>query len=158
MSTDRIEREIKIQAPIDRVWAALTEPDAVGTWFGTGAPASVDLRPGGEMLVDHGEHGRYPLAIVEVDPPRTLAYRWASGYPGQPATQSNSTLVRFTLESSSEGTLLTVVESGFDSIVIPAEREESAGYASHSQGWTHVMGKLGSYVEGSDRDPMLPQQ
>jgi uncharacterized protein YndB with AHSA1/START domain len=157
-STDLIDREITIQAPPEDVWAALTEPEAVGTWFGTGAPAKVDLRVGGEMVVDHGPYGSYVMVVVEVDVPRAFAYRWASAYPGVPATEENSTLVRFTLDPVDGGTLLRVVESGFDALVIPPDREEAAGYASHQQGWADVVGKLGDYVTGADRTPMLPPQ
>ena len=155
MSADRIEREITIQAPIERVWAALTEPAAVGTWFGTGEPVEIDLRPGGVMVLDHGEHGRYPTLIVDVEPPRAFSYRWASGYPDVAATEANSTLVEFTLEPATDGTLLRVVESGFDALVIPADRQAAAGFDSHSQGWVEVMAKLGGYAEGSEVSPLL---
>ena len=47
MQKDRIEQEIVIAAPIERVWAVLTEPAHVGRWFGQGGPAEIDLRPGG---------------------------------------------------------------------------------------------------------------
>src|SRR5205085_9304392 len=33
---DRIAREISIAAPVERVWAVLTEPAHVGSWFGQG--------------------------------------------------------------------------------------------------------------------------
>jgi uncharacterized protein YndB with AHSA1/START domain len=156
MSTDRIEREVMIAAPPERVWAVLTEPAHVGTWFGTGSPAEIDLRPGGLMMLDHGEHGRYPTLIVKVDPPRAFSYRWASAYPDVVATLENSTLVEFTLEPAEGGTVLRVVESGFDAIEIPAAREESAGFESHSTGWTGVIEKLGAYAEGRDESPLLP--
>jgi uncharacterized protein YndB with AHSA1/START domain len=156
MSADRIEREIKIQAPIERVWAVLTEPAHVGMWFGAGVPAEIDLRPGGVMVLDHGEHGRYPTLIIDVDPPRAFSYRWAAGYPGITATEDNSTLVEFSLEASADGTLLRVVESGFDTLVIPAGREDSAGFESHAQGWAGVVVKLGDYAENRDVSPLLP--
>jgi uncharacterized protein YndB with AHSA1/START domain len=156
MSTDRIEREIRISAPIERVWAVLTEPAHVGTWFGAGMPAEIDLRPGGVMVLDHSEHGTYPTVIVKVDPPRAFSYRWASAYPGVVATEENSTLVEFTLDPTPGGTLLRVVESGFDTLVIPAGREGSAGFESHSEGWTGVVAKLGEYAEGGEVSPMLP--
>jgi uncharacterized protein YndB with AHSA1/START domain len=156
MSTDRIEREIKIAAPVDRVWDVLTNPAHVGVWFGRGEPADIDLRPGGHMKLDHGEHGSYVTVIVTVDRPRTFAYRWASAYPGAIATEENSTLVEFTLEPAGDGTLLRVVESGFDSLTIPVAREESAGFASHAKGWSGVVTKLGAYAEGVDDAPLLP--
>jgi uncharacterized protein YndB with AHSA1/START domain len=38
---DRIEREVWLPAPIDAVWAALTEPERLSAWFGTSALADV---------------------------------------------------------------------------------------------------------------------
>ncbi|HEY5274624.1 MAG TPA: SRPBCC family protein [Acidimicrobiales bacterium] len=156
MSTDRIEREIMIAAPPERVWAVLTEPAHVGIWFGTGSPAEIDLRPGGLMVLDHGEHGSYSTLIVKVDPPRAFSYRWASAYPDAVATPENSTLVEFSLEPAAGGTVLKVVESGFDAIEIPAARETDAGFESHSKGWTGVIEKVGAYAERRDESPLMP--
>jgi uncharacterized protein YndB with AHSA1/START domain len=147
MTSDRIDREISIAAPVDRVWAVLTEPEHVGSWFGQGSPAEVDLRPGGTMVLDHGEYGIFRTRIEKVDPPHYLAYRWASAYPGEAATDTNSTLVEFTLTPDGEGTRLTLSESGFASLSIPPERVSTAGYDSHSAGWTEVLGNLSTYAE-----------
>jgi uncharacterized protein YndB with AHSA1/START domain len=156
MGADRIEREIAISASPERVWEVLTEPEHVGTWFGVGVPAEVDLRPGGLMRIDHGEHGRYSTLIVHVDPPRAFSYRWASAYPDVVATVVNSTLVEFSLEPIAGGPLLRVVESGFDALQIPLERERDAGFESHSSGWSGVIEKLGAYAEGRDSSALLP--
>ncbi|MFE0024879.1 SRPBCC family protein [Amycolatopsis sp. NPDC059021] len=139
MVKDRIEQEIVIDAPVERVWAVLTEPEHVGQWFGHGEPPPIDLRPGGVMRLDHGEHGQFPTVFVEVEAPRYLSYRWASGFPGELATESNSTLVEFTLSPEGDGTRLNVVESGF------AQRPQAAGparddsYESHEGGWSEVL-------------------
>ncbi|SHN45285.1 SRPBCC family protein [Cryptosporangium aurantiacum] len=147
MNRDRIQRETFVKAPVERVWAVITEPKHVGVWFGQGAPAEVDLRPGGIMRLDHGEHGVYPTLIVAVDPPRYLAYRWAGGYPGEVADEANSTLVEFFLDAEEDGTRLRVTESGFAALTIPAERERSAGYDSHDRGWREVVDNLKEYAE-----------
>ena len=55
MVPERIEREIVIEAPIDVVWAVLTEPEHVAGWFSD--LAEIDLRPGGEATFDWREHG-----------------------------------------------------------------------------------------------------
>jgi uncharacterized protein YndB with AHSA1/START domain len=156
LSTDRIEREINIAAPPERVWAALTEPQAVGMWFGTGAAVEVDLQQGGVIVIDHGRHGKYPAVIVTVDPPRTFSYRWAAAYPGVRATEENSTLVEFTLEPLDDGTLLRVAESGFDRLTIPADREEAAGFEGHSRGWLGLLEKAGEYAITGHVDPPIP--
>jgi uncharacterized protein YndB with AHSA1/START domain len=147
MTSDRIEREITIAAPVERVWAVLTEPEHAGVWFGQGAPTQVDLRPGGIMVLDHGEYGVFQTRIEKVDPPHYFAYRWASGYPGEVATDTNSTLVEFTLAPDGDGTRLSLSESGFASLNIPAERERTAGYDSHSQGWPVKLEDLRKHAE-----------
>ncbi|ARH91114.1 MULTISPECIES: SRPBCC family protein [Streptomyces] len=144
---NRIEREISIDAPVERVWAVLTEPEHVGSWFGQGEPTPVDLRPGGIMHLDHGQYGQFPTTIVKVDPPHYFSYRWASAHPGEVAVEGNSTLVEFTLTPDGAGTRLRVVETGFEEIAIPAERASTAGYESHSDGWTEMTKKLRQYTE-----------
>ncbi|MGW4206127.1 SRPBCC family protein [Streptomyces sp. NPDC004726] len=147
MSKDRIEKEITIAAPVERVWAVLTEPEHVGSWFGQGEPTPVDLRPGGTMFLDHGEFGQFPTTIVEVDPPTRFAYRWASAYPGEQAVDGNSTLVEFTLTPVGDGTHLRVVETGFASIVIPEDRMDTASYESHEGGWAEQVVNIQKYAE-----------
>ena len=36
---DRIERTVRIDRPLDRVWAAITTAEGLGTWFGHSAEA-----------------------------------------------------------------------------------------------------------------------
>ncbi len=144
---NRIEREISIAAPVERVWAVLTEPEHVGAWFGQGEPAPIDLRPGGTMHLDHGEYGQFPTTIVKVDPPHYFSYRWASAHPGEVAVEGNSTLVEFTLTPEGDGTRLRVVETGFEEIAIPEERMPTAGYESHCAGWTGQAENIKQYAE-----------
>lgn len=145
MSDDRIEREIFIEAPVSKVWSVLTEGEHVGQWFGQGKPAPIDLRPGGIMHLDHGEHGQFPTKIVKVDEPRYLSYLWAGAYPGVEATEDNSTLVEFTLDAEGEGTRLRLVESGFATLTIPPGSDFSLG--QNSEGWTAMVANLRTYVE-----------
>ena len=154
MREDSITREIEIDATVDRVWEVLTRADHVATWFGTGAPIDIDLRPGGIMTLDHGEHGRYRTRFVEVTPPSVLSYRWAAGFPDQLPDESNSTLVEFTLESTATGTTLRVVESGFASIEMPPDRERAAGFDNHSEGWSDVLQRAADFAEGKAVQPL----
>ncbi|MFJ8672618.1 SRPBCC family protein [Streptomyces sp. NPDC093589] len=147
MSKDRIERDITIAAPVERVWAVLTEPEHVGKWFGQGEPTPVDLRPGGVMYLDHGEYGQFPTTIVKVDPPHFFSYRWASAFPGEVAVEGNSTLVEFTLTPEGDGTHLRVVETGFAALTIPEGRQATASYESHSGGWTGQVDNIRQYAE-----------
>ncbi|MGK5677976.1 SRPBCC family protein [Actinoplanes sp. URMC 104] len=147
MSKDRIERETFIAASVERVWAVITEPGHVGAWFGSGEPAEIDLRPGGIMRLDHGQYGIFPTLIVAVEAPRYFAYRWASAFPGEVANEGNSTLVEFFLEPDGAGTRLRLVESGFAGLRIPPEREDTAGFDSHDEGWRGIVEELRQYAE-----------
>jgi uncharacterized protein YndB with AHSA1/START domain len=148
MQEDRIERTVQIAATTERVWEILTAPEHIGSWFGPGTPATVDLRPGGVMVLEPGPPGEQYLArVVKVDPPHYLAYRWASAYPGVLADETNSTLVEFHVTAEGATTRLTVCESGFAALTIPADRMPFASYASHSQGWPEIMHNLVVYIE-----------
>jgi uncharacterized protein YndB with AHSA1/START domain len=147
MEEDRVERTVHIAATTERVWEILTKPEHIGHWFGDGSPATVDLRPDGVMVLEPMPGERTLARIVKVDPPHYLAYRWASAYPDVLADETNSTLVEFHLTADGAMTRLTVCESGFAALTIPAGREAFASYESHSQGWTEVLRNLADHVE-----------
>ena len=115
MTQDSIEREVTIEAPVERVWSVITEAEHLGRWFGD-AGAEIDLRPGGELTM-RWESGDTARARVEtVEPPRRFAYRWfhySHADDGGEHTPANSTLVEFTLTPEGAATRLRVVESGF---------------------------------------------
>lgn len=147
MEQDRVERTVHIAATTQRVWEILTTPEHIGRWFGSGTPATVDLRPDGVMVLEPGHGERYLTRVVKADPPHYFAYRWASAYPDVLADDTNSTLVEFHLTADGDGTRLKVCESGFASLTIPAGRERFASYDSHSQGWTDVLQGIAAYIE-----------
>jgi uncharacterized protein YndB with AHSA1/START domain len=147
MEQDRVERTVHIAATTQRVWDNLTKPEHIGHRFGSGSPATVDLRPGGVMVIDPGPGERYLARVVKVDPPHYFSYRWASAFPDVLADETNSTLVEFHVAAEGAMTRLTVCESGFASLKIPAGREAFASFESHSQGWTEVIRTLAEYVE-----------
>ena len=143
MSRDRIERETTIAAPVERVWALVTEPEHLGAWFGD-AGAEIDLRPGGAMALTWEEHGTVRARVEAVEPPRRFAYRWASAMDVEP-TDGHSTLVEFLLEPEAGGTRLKVVESGFGALDVPAE-ERAAKSDDNAEGWAHELGHLAEYA------------
>jgi uncharacterized protein YndB with AHSA1/START domain len=70
------ERHVK-HAP-ERLWAALTEPDQVRTWFC--ARVEIDHRPGGEIVEHHDHvnvdvHGR----VTRWEPPAVFEHTWWIG-------------------------------------------------------------------------------
>jgi uncharacterized protein YndB with AHSA1/START domain len=142
MVPERIEQEIVIDAPLDVVWAVVTEPEHVGTWFSDSA--EIDLRPGGEASLTWEKHGTARAWVEKVEPPHSFSFRWARPV-GQEPRKGNSTLVEFTLSAEGESTRLRVVESGFREL--EGSEDEQAKYAEeNTQGWDFELGELQEYV------------
>jgi uncharacterized protein YndB with AHSA1/START domain len=144
---DRIEREIDIDAPIDVVWAVITEPDHITGWFTDSV--ELDLRPGGEgrfgwdvkatarnMVVN--------LRVERLDPPHFFSFRW--NYPdGEDPTEINAPLVEFSLEARGDSTRLRLVESGLQTLVRSDEDKETY-FAEHTSGWARIAERLRDYA------------
>src|SRR5262245_47891477 len=125
MSVDRIEKEVLLRAPLERVWRAISDADEFGRWFGvrfdgpfvagrsvTGVitPTEVDDRVARSQLPYAGHSDTWQ--IVAVEPQQRLAFRWhpfavesAVDYSAEPTT-----LVEFTLAETPDGVLLRIVE------------------------------------------------
>ena len=146
--TDRIERDVLIAAPVERVWELITSAEHVGRWFGD-AGAEIDLRPGGTLSLSWREHGTVYGRVEAVEPPHRFAYRWLStvGSQAEP-TPANSTLTEFTLAVEGEATRVAVVESGFDALDVDAA-ERTAALASHTRGWAAELNELAAYALGA---------
>ncbi|HKG92304.1 MAG TPA: SRPBCC family protein [Gemmatimonadaceae bacterium] len=144
MGPDRIEREIDVDAPVERVWDVLTRAEHIGSWFGD-AGAEVELRPGGAMVIRWAEHGSYRAVVERVERPRLFAWRWTHATDTDPRP-GNSTLVEFVLDpNESGGTRLRVVESGFQSLEGTDEyRARRAGENHH--GWREELEHLVEYA------------
>jgi uncharacterized protein YndB with AHSA1/START domain len=130
---DRIERQMTFPAPRDDVWAAITEPEQIGKWFGT--EAKLDLRPGGEGVLRWDEI-EVRVTVEEVSPPSRFSYRWE---PSNTPSGGPTTLVEFELEEIEGGTRLSLVESGFAALK-PESRKEN------EFGWDEELGHLRAYV------------
>ena len=147
MVPELIERETVIAAPVERVWALLTEAEHLGRWFGD-AGAELDLRPGGALSLSWERYGVVRGRVVDVDAPRRFSYRWAvlREQHGSEPVEGNSTLVEFTLEAEGDGTRLRVVESGFDKLFAdPAAQDERA--EDNRKGWASELDELRDYAE-----------
>jgi uncharacterized protein YndB with AHSA1/START domain len=142
---DSIEREIVIAAPVERVWAVLTEPEHIAGWFGDSATG--DTSVGGELILGWKEHGNFPVVVERNDPPHAFAFRWTvTESAGEKPRPGNSTLVEFTLRPEGDRSRLRVVESGFASLDIPAD--EQAKHAEGNQdGWRQELDELRAYAE-----------
>lgn len=149
--TDRIERSIVINAPRERVWRALSNAEEFGAWFGAklaGQTFAPGQRTRGQITSCGHEHMYFDVMVERVEPQDLLSFRW---HPytidaARDYSDEEPTLVTFTLDDApGRGTLLKVVESGFDKMP-PARRLEA--FPMHSGGWDAQMKNIARHVEG----------
>src|SRR3954469_19138086 len=134
--SDRIEKTIELNAPVSRVWRALTDYKEFAAWFrakleGPFVAGKVTrgrvTSPGYEDLV-------WEATVQKVEPERLFSFTW---HPyavdaSKDYSAESPTLVEFTLEPTATGTILRVVESGFDKL--PAGRRDEA-FRMNEGGW-----------------------
>ena len=150
-STDRIERKILLKAPRARVWRALSNAEEFGGWFGValkGKAFAAGKRVQGQITYPGYEHVVFDVLIERVEPERLLSWRWhpAAVEPSVDYSQEPTTLVVFELKEVDGGTLLSVVESGFDNVP-PARRLEA--FRMNSGGWDEQMQNIEKHVATS---------
>lgn len=140
-----VRRTIKIAAPLEKVWSAVTEPAHISQWFGKVMFDGSGVGARGTMTVEN--YGQIPMRIEAVDEPRMIAYRWgnddAMGAVQTELDPERSTVFTFTLEPIADGTQLTVVETGFEKTSDPQFNLEN-----HGKGWISELDKLVALLEG----------
>src|SRR5262245_30153649 len=127
MSTDRIEKQIEINAPIARVWRALTDHREFGDWFRVKleGPFVVGQKSHGQITYPGYEHLKWEALVQVMEPERLFSFAWHPyAIDGKDYAQEPSTIVEFRLEKTSHGTLLRLTESGFDKL--PEGRRDEA--------------------------------
>jgi uncharacterized protein YndB with AHSA1/START domain len=168
--SDRIEKRVTLRAPVSRVWRAIADAQEFGRWFGFTLEGpfvegqtikgtfdrtldeaaiveyqkSLGLEPSKVKLPDKST---VFCTVQRIEPERYFSFRWIPYGIDAEADPENelTTLVEFRLEPVPEGTLLTIVESGFDRV--PAHRRARA-FRMNEGGWAGQAENLRKYVEG----------
>jgi uncharacterized protein YndB with AHSA1/START domain len=137
-----MQREIYIERfyahPPERVWWAITHPDALATWY-----MPNDFKP----IVGHrftfktdpapGFDGVLHCEVIQVDPPHQLVYTFIGGW------MNKTTLVSWTLLPQNGGTLLRLEHTGFTELSDPAVR------TILESGWGTFLPRLDAFLTES---------
>ncbi|MGO9261554.1 MAG: SRPBCC family protein [Bryobacteraceae bacterium] len=144
----KIEKRIVIRAPRQRVWRALTNFEEFARWFRVEASSSA-FESGArvDMVSTHpcGPGAKFFVVVEAMEPERLFSWRWYPGVqpPGADYEAEPSTLVEFRLEDTEGGTLVTVVESGFDRLSL--DRRAKA-FEENEKGWEIQLAALAEYA------------
>ena len=144
---DKIEKRIELNAPVARVWQALTNHEEFGEWFRVKleAPFVPGRTSRGRITYPGYEHVIWEAVVKEMTPESLFSFTWHpyAVDPNVDYSKEAPTLVEFRLEPTAQGTLLVVTESGFDNI--PAHRQIEA-LRMNDGGWAEQMRNIERYV------------
>jgi uncharacterized protein YndB with AHSA1/START domain len=135
MTTD-IVKEVTLTAPIQRVWAALTDAQNMQNWLGPDKQLKVDLKVGGKYAIFGGETTGI---FTRIDAPILLEYTWRQST--WPAEWPDS-VVRWEMEKNGSGTQIYLSHSKFPNT---DERD------SHDEGWDiYFLEPMTDYLDGGE--------
>lgn len=156
---DRIEKQVVLHVPRERLWRAISEAKRFGSWFGveldgeftagtrlTGRIAPTTVDPEVARLQQPYVGLPFEFHIERMEPMSLFSFRWHPSAADRNVDYSAEpmTLVEFRLEEVAQGTLLTISESGFSRI--PLERRAKA-FTSNDGGWTHQLQLIEKYLD-----------
>ena len=146
--SSHVEKTIELKAAAPRVWRALTDHHEFGTWFrvrldGPFVPGRISR---GHITYPGYEHLRWEAVVQKMEPERLFSFTWYPYAidPNQDYSSEPPTLVEFTLQSIPTGTLLRVVESGFDKL--PSQRRLEA-FRMNNSGWSEQIRNIAAHIE-----------
>ncbi len=135
---DSIKKEVVFNHPIDQVWNAITKAEEISTWF---IPADFKAEKGYKYLFTSPPNDKGCTTIggeIVSANPYTLIYTWIEG------SSDIETLVKWELESTAEGTKLTLEHSGISNY---AGETAIAMFESFNGGWDNCINGLTNYLK-----------
>ena len=137
---DAVVVERTLNAPVAKVWKALTDVDQMRQWYFDLKEFRPEVGFEFEFVVEHdGMKYHHLCKITEVIPQKKIAYTWR--YKGE----SGNSLVTFELFREEENTRLKLTHTGIDTF------PKTPAYArkKFEAGWTEIIGSdLRQFVEG----------
>jgi len=145
--SNTIEKRIELNAPVSKVWRALTDYREFGEWFrvnldGPFVPGEIST---GHITYPGYEHLKWEAAVQKMEPERLFSFTWHPYAVDPDFDYSNEpvTLVEFRLEPKDKGTVLYLTESGFDAL--PKDRRFEA-FRMNEDGWTEQMANIENHL------------
>jgi uncharacterized protein YndB with AHSA1/START domain len=143
-----IEKRIELNAPVSRVWRALTDYREFGEWFrvkldGPFMPGEIST---GHITYPGYGHLKWEAAVQKMEPERLFSFTWHPYAVDPKVDYSNepATLVEFRLEPKDKGTVLYLTESGFDAL--PKDRRFEA-FRMNEDGWTEQITNIENHLK-----------
>jgi len=135
-----LEKSIAIDAPIYKVWEALTNPDIIKKYF-FGTNCETDWQKGSPILFK-GEWEGKPYedkgTILDIEEGKRIVYNYWSSFSGTEDIPDNYSTIEYLLTIQSDKTIFTIKQDGF-------KNRETCDHSKAN--WGHVMEEMRNVVE-----------
>ena len=145
--------ERRLRHPVEKVWAALTEPSRLGDWL-AGDSSDIELRVGGRVHLAGHDDG-IESTVLALDPPHLIEYGWKT------KTWDGGT-IRWEVSEQDGGSRLRLTHR-MPEIDLTADRELMKRMGMDPDafppiprnlaGWHTILDRLERMLEGGDQLP-----
>ena len=144
-SNDKIVKVVDLDAPVSRVWTALTDHVEFGTWFRVALDQRFEAgkKSTGRMTFPGHENVTWAATIDRMETERLFSFRWCDDGSAEDRGNQAEILTEFHLDKTPEGTRLTITESGF--AALPEHRRDEL-LQSCRNGWDMQVENLAAYL------------
>jgi uncharacterized protein YndB with AHSA1/START domain len=147
---DRIVKVVELDAPVARVWRALTDHEEFGEWFRVrlDQPFKPGAKSTGSMTYPGFEGWPWLATVERIEHEKLFSFRWHDyeEQSGLDIADHPTTLVEFRLEPTGGGTRLTITESGISALPEPRRLEV---LRSNTKGWDIQANNIAAHVGSS---------
>lgn len=139
ITAEAIVMERTLNAPVARVWKALTDVDQMRQWYFDLKEFRPQVGFEFEFVVQHeGNTYHHLCRVTDVIPNKKIAYTWR--YKGEPG----DSLVTFELASEGDKTRLKLTQTGIETF----PKTPAFARKNFEAGWTAIIGsELKEFVE-----------
>jgi uncharacterized protein YndB with AHSA1/START domain len=139
LETEAVVVERTFNAPVARVWKALTDVDQIREWYFELKEFEAEVGFEFEFVVEHQGNSYHHLCkVTDVVSQKKLAYTW--GYKGE----SGESLVTLELFPEGNRTRLKLTHTGLETF----PRTPAFARENFEKGWTQIIGsELKQFVE-----------
>lgn len=152
--TNTVTHEIEVEAPVTRVWKAISDAREFGSWLG--ADIHGEFEPGkrltGKMHVREMVHLSWDIEVEAMLVNELFVYTWPpfTGDPNPNLSSGPRIRGEFHMRPTENGTLVTLTETGFAALNDDIRVQV---FENHVQGWNYLLANFEEYVKENPRPP-----
>jgi len=135
-----LNKSISINAPISKVWKALTNPELIKKYF-FGTECITDWKKGSPIVyrgIWEGKPYEDKGNILDIEKEKIIHYNYWSSFSGTADVPENYSEIKYVLSTDNNNTIFTIIQGGF-------KTQEALDHSGTN--WGYIMDGLKKMLE-----------